>query len=32
MAYVPEGQRTMVAAGLRQALLKPDQDRAHRVW
>ena len=32
MAYVPKGQQTMVAAGLRQALLQPDQDGAHRVW
>jgi len=26
-----QGQQTMVAAGLRQALLQPDQDGAHRV-
>ena len=32
LAYVPKAQQTMVAAGLRQALLQPDQEGAHRVW
>ena len=32
LAYVPKGQQTMVAAALRQALLQPDPDAAHRVW
>lgn len=32
LAYVPKGQQTMVAAALRQALLQPDQEGAHRVW
>jgi putative transposase len=32
LAYVPKGQQTMVAAGLRQAFLQPDQDSARRVW
>ncbi len=32
LAYVPKGQRTMVAAALRQAFLQPDQDGARKVW
>ena len=32
LAHVPKGQQTMVAAGLRQAFLQPDQDSARKVW
>ena len=32
LAHVPKGQQTMVAAGLRQAFLQPDQDGARKVW
>jgi transposase-like protein len=32
LAYVPTGQRTMVAAALRQDLLRDDAANAHRVW
>lgn len=32
LAHVSKGQQTMVAAGLRQAFLQPDQDSARKVW
>ena len=32
LAYVPEGQQTMVAAALRQAFLRPDQGAARQTW
>ena len=32
MAHVSKGQQSMVAAGLRQAFLQPDQDSARKVW
>ena len=32
LAHVPKARQTMVAAALRQALLQPDAEGAHRLW
>src|ERR1700693_5214384 len=32
LAHVPKGQRTMVAAAIRQAFLQADAEAAHQTW